>query len=358
MLENSQIVKKAYLARARLGLNKLRIDSTYLEKLLKEQHYVILSYSQAKELFEEHENLKRSSEKHKSFSCRLNGKIHIFYRDGLVDQEKLKVFSHELGHIECDHLCLDFTQEMESEANEFAIYFLSPICYLALLHITCIDDLKQYTILSDDECEKILGKISNFTKKYDEYTPEEKMVCESIGLPNKKEKEEPEIVIPMDPTPAKKQNQNIKELLKNPTAWIINAIGFISVVVILVAVVSQMVSFQKAIDELSQSKTETSTASSQTKTVLYVPQNVSSFSDISESSISKFVSGSSDFTKPKSRIVSSVEDEGTLVYVTTTGDKYHKWGCQYINGKTNLLDMYISEAQDKGYTPCKVCFGQ
>ena len=63
-------------------------------------------------------------------------------------------------------------------------------------------------------------------------------------------------------------------------------------------------------------------------------------------------------TQSDGRIVSSVDGEGTLVYVTTTGSKYHKWGCQYINGKTNLIDMYISEAQDKGYQPCEVCFGK
>ena len=352
MLENSQIVKKAYLARARLGLNKLRIDSTYLEKLLKEQHYVILSYSQAKELFEEHEDLKRSSEKHKSFSCRLNGKIHIFYTDGLVDQQKLKIFAHELGHIECDHLCLDFTQEMESEANEFAIYFLSPICYLALLHITCIDDLKQYTILPDDECEKILGKISNFTKRYDEYTPEEKMVCEIIGLPKKEVKKEPEIIVPVPTTTIVNQNLNIQEFLKSHASSIYKAIGSIVAVVVLVVVITQMVSLQKSVAELSHPKSESSSPSVPTQTVIYVPQSIPSENSGAPTSQSAPESS----PEPESRIVSSVEGEGTLVYVTTTGDKYHKWGCQYINGKTNLLDMYISEAQDKGYTPCKVCF--
>lgn len=354
MLENSQIIKKAYLARARLGLNKLRIDSAYLEKLLKEQHYTILTYSQASELFEDHEDLKNSSKKYKSFSCRLGGKVHIFYTDGLVDQQKLKIFAHELGHIECDHLCLEFTQEMENEANEFAIYFLSPICYLALLHINCIDDLKQHTILPDDECEKILGKISDFTKSYNEYTPEEKMVCESIGLPKKEEKKEPEIVIPAAPTTIINQNLNIKEVLKSHATSIYKAIGSIVTVVVLTVIIVQMVSLQKSVAELS--KSESDSPSSPAQTVIYIPQSAPASSEISEQSASLPTPESSESTQTESRIVSSVEDEGTLVYITTSGKKYHKWGCQYINGKTNLIDMYISEAQEKGYTACSVCF--
>lgn len=361
MLENSQIIKKAYLARARLGLNKLRIDSAYLEKLLKEQHYTILTYSQASELFEDHEDLKNSSKKYKSFSCRLGGKVHIFYTDGLVDQQKLKIFAHELGHIECDHLCLEFTQEMENEANEFAIYFLSPICYLALLHINCIDDLKQHTILPDDECEKILGKISDFTKNYDEYSPEEKMVCESIGLPKKEEKKEPEIIIPVPTTTIVNQNLNIKELLKSHASSIYKAVGSIVAVVVLAVIITQMVSLQKSVAELSQAKSESSSQSAPTQTVIYMPQSIPESSDASESSTSQSAdsetSASSEFSQePESRIVSSVESEGLLVYVTTSGKKYHKWGCQYIKNKTNLIDMYLSEAQDKGYTACSVCF--
>jgi hypothetical protein len=41
------------------------------------------------------------------------------------------------------------------------------------------------------------------------------------------------------------------------------------------------------------------------------------------------------------------------VYITDTGDKYHKDGCRYL--KKSKIPIKLSEAKDKGYTPCKVC---
>ncbi len=44
------------------------------------------------------------------------------------------------------------------------------------------------------------------------------------------------------------------------------------------------------------------------------------------------------------------------VYVTTYGKKYHKLNCQYIAGKNNLLKISLTQAQNSGYEPCKICF--
>lgn len=46
---------------------------------------------------------------------------------------------------------------------------------------------------------------------------------------------------------------------------------------------------------------------------------------------------------------------GEAIYITRTGEKYHRTGCQHIKGKDDLRKMTKSEAEALGYTPCKVC---
>ena len=45
--------------------------------------------------------------------------------------------------------------------------------------------------------------------------------------------------------------------------------------------------------------------------------------------------------------------EGTIVYVTKTGTKYHKDGCSSL--RSSKIEITLGEAVEKGYEPCKVC---
>ncbi|WP_304354182.1 hypothetical protein [Brachyspira innocens] len=42
-----------------------------------------------------------------------------------------------------------------------------------------------------------------------------------------------------------------------------------------------------------------------------------------------------------------------IVYITKTGKKYHIKNCRTIKGEA--YGISLSEAEYKGYTPCKVC---
>lgn len=44
-----------------------------------------------------------------------------------------------------------------------------------------------------------------------------------------------------------------------------------------------------------------------------------------------------------------------IVYITKTGNKYHKQDCYYIRGR-NTLTITLSEANNQGYLPCSVCY--
>lgn len=59
---------------------------------------------------------------------------------------------------------------------------------------------------------------------------------------------------------------------------------------------------------------------------------------------------SSDYTE--SRIQNS--NTGITVYITETGEKYHKHGCQYLRESRIVVNK--SYAESKGYTPCSVCY--
>jgi len=68
-----------------------------------------------------------------------------------------------------------------------------------------------------------------------------------------------------------------------------------------------------------------------------------------------FVFSFSSFTMAVSNpvAVTSVEAIEQVVYVTKTGDKYHKSSCHYL--KRSKIKITKSEAQSLGYTACKVC---
>ena len=46
-------------------------------------------------------------------------------------------------------------------------------------------------------------------------------------------------------------------------------------------------------------------------------------------------------------------DPETAVYVTKTGEKYHRSSCRYLS--RSKIKTTLGEAKRRGYTPCKVC---
>jgi micrococcal nuclease len=50
---------------------------------------------------------------------------------------------------------------------------------------------------------------------------------------------------------------------------------------------------------------------------------------------------------------SSGQADDPIVYVTKTGKKYHRKGCQHV--RKSCIPMRLSEAKQRGYTPCSRC---
>jgi competence protein ComEC len=55
----------------------------------------------------------------------------------------------------------------------------------------------------------------------------------------------------------------------------------------------------------------------------------------------------------KSPAVAQAGKDDNTVYITRTGRKYHKYGCQYLS--RSCIPIELNKAKDMGYTPCKVC---
>jgi len=51
--------------------------------------------------------------------------------------------------------------------------------------------------------------------------------------------------------------------------------------------------------------------------------------------------------------VSPSKPDQVTVYVTRTGEKYHRAGCRYLS--RSMIPMTLETAKARGYTPCSVC---
>ena len=66
-------------------------------------------------------------------------------------------------------------------------------------------------------------------------------------------------------------------------------------------------------------------------------------------------------TKSQTQAVSTVAAEtdadplSDIVYITDTGEKYHRDGCQYLR-QSKQHAISLEDAQNEGYSPCKKCF--
>ena len=51
---------------------------------------------------------------------------------------------------------------------------------------------------------------------------------------------------------------------------------------------------------------------------------------------------------------SQAEPQSVTVYITRTGEKYHRWGCQYL--RQSQIAISLDDAEARGYTACSRCW--
>lgn len=375
--------RKAYLCRIRNGINEFPITYDGILQIMREMGYKVLKYSEAKDLISE-EKWEDCAANSTAFSGNVKGIFTIFIADSLNYEDRIEKIAHELGHIEQGHTTEDNKsneqrQEEEDEANEFVPFFLAPPCYLDQLGLKTLEDVEEALPYSTKYCKLIFANLAAYQLRHEPMSYEEKTICSMMQEPektNSPQKEKTPDISSRDYTYPTVPMKVVQQYIPQPTSipvktkrllagmGILTGVVMVAMLCTIFMLVGQNIGRNQIIP-YSTSPSEPHTPSQPSQSVegeessFYQSHVETSSEPVSQpESESTTAVESSHQTQPESRIVSSVEDEGMLVYVTTTGSKYHKWGCQYINGKTNLIDMYISEAQDKGYQPCKVCFGK
>jgi hypothetical protein len=63
------------------------------------------------------------------------------------------------------------------------------------------------------------------------------------------------------------------------------------------------------------------------------------------------LSPTSSFSTPK--LILKVQNQETTVFITKTGEKYHRADCGYL--RKSKIATTKADAIDRGYTPCSKC---
>lgn len=73
-----------------------------------------------------------------------------------------------------------------------------------------------------------------------------------------------------------------------------------------------------------------------------------------KASVKSSTTSTASNTASTSKAAQTTEDTKTVtVYVTKTGEKYHRDGCQYL--RKSQIAISLSSAKSQGYTPCSKC---
>lgn len=72
------------------------------------------------------------------------------------------------------------------------------------------------------------------------------------------------------------------------------------------------------------------------------------------SSIKSSTSNTTTSTQKTQKSTTTQNTNSSIVYVTKTGEKYHKSSCSYL--RQSKIQMNLSDAKAQGYTPCSRCY--
>ncbi len=106
---------------------------------------------------------------------------------------------------------------------------------------------------------------------------------------------------------------------------------------------------QSLLDEKTKLEEENKKLETENKTLETEKQTLNQ--EIEQIKSSKINNSSSS---KSSSITSNTNTNSEIVYITSTGTKYHRDGCSYL--KKSKIQTTLSSAQSRGYTPCSRCF--
>lgn len=115
---------------------------------------------------------------------------------------------------------------------------------------------------------------------------------------------------------------------------------------------TELKNLQIQIDNLQSENTKLENEKNELNKKLESAQKTSSNSQQSSNTISSNSSTNKKTVKSQEASTTSTP-QGTIVYITNTGKKYHRSNCSYL--RNSKISINISDAKAKGYTACSRC---
>lgn len=378
------IVAKAYDLLIKKGITSLPIDPLIFNKL--DCGLKIISYKQGRALIDKL-GIEDDAKCRQGLSVMVDGIYIIMYDPELSSSARKLVIAHEIGHIDLEHGSYNkiigatnnkrTKKQQEKEADTYAYALLAPLPVLHELNISDYKRIQQVTGLSRADAREIARLLNKRYSKDDRPTPIEANLTEMFGQYINKYAQ------PID-----------SNVLSNITyAVYMIAIAMVTVIAVVLILrylqpVSPMpsssgvtslpssVSDVSSPNQIGSSVTSApSSNNSQDNNVYYnEPDVIYYYNNYTYVTPSSQAPASSSEPNVISRVYSSewpldvppdpapdppaqIDDTSNYVYTTPGGSKYHKAGCQYINGRYDLSTFSSpAKARAAGYEPCEKCF--
>mgnify|MGYP004652496487 CR=1 FL=1 len=323
------MTKRNILAEAdRLLVNhevtELPITLETLKRIAARSNWLLFSYQRSAKLIEA-SGTEESSKLFPAFTIRYNGNIVILYDEELPYDLKVQIICHEFGHIILNHTSdsviigsshdTSTTAMQEQEADDFATEMLAPACVMNKLGILSTSELLKTGLLSAEQALAHLDNVKSGTP----ITETQKLLCDRIKFsqPNRRR-----------------------------FTWL-KCVAFLVAGFVIGGAFVHSLSSQSIVSDDRSSYAEDSSITEPEKSTATTASSTSVITTATATSVS-----TSSTTTSSNRDDSQSE----TVYVTPHGTKYHKPDCYHIAGRSGLIELTISEAEQNGYEPCKDCF--
>lgn len=179
----------AVRALLKYGVTKLPISLEQIIEILKSSGWEIIHYDLENEehieILEEC-NAVSAAKEAEAFTYKKDDAQIIFIRAGLSANTRRVLLAHELGHIEMDHFTSDgwleyhpfglIDDELEDEANNFALEFLAPICVLDQQQIWSAAAIESATLLDSKRSQMVADEI----RRHEAFSAYEKELCSTF----------------------------------------------------------------------------------------------------------------------------------------------------------------------------------
>ena len=184
-----EINQIAYRHRLNCGIPGILLSSDQLIQILRQSGCIVKSYRDGWDELSQYDDLAAKTRGATAMSCLLDDIPHVYY-SALASESRLRfALSHELGHVIQGHIWRDKQEaEHETDANQFALAFLAPICYLSTLHISSVQDIQEITGLETEKCEILFGRLLDYEKTPKEFSATEKSLVDLLSPPKPKNK--------------------------------------------------------------------------------------------------------------------------------------------------------------------------